>query len=230
MGRAAELESPGDVRDAGLAGLAGGESPTFLVVRGAGPARAAADKEPRHEDLQHEHAKRVTPAVVVATARSSSGVPLRSKATATPAVRPWRSQEALHRRGPPGRCRACWAGRSSSRPRGVRLGLASPPRPARATCRARSGPPVRSCMSYAAGSRGPSASRSRRTPFTRQDPLRSRSRCPDGPLAITRRATGPLTSVHEPVHGRIPHKDVLPGGAPGGRTLNQWVKSPLLCH
>ena len=23
---------------------------------------------------------------------------------------------------------------------------------------------------------------------------------------------------------------VLPGGAPGGRTLNQWVKSPLLCH
>ena len=23
---------------------------------------------------------------------------------------------------------------------------------------------------------------------------------------------------------------VFPGGAPGGRTLNQWVKSPLLCH
>jgi hypothetical protein len=28
--------------------------------------------------------------------------------------------------------------------------------------------------------------------------------------------------------GRIPRSE--PGGAPGGRTLNQRIKSPLLCH
>ena len=33
-----------------------------------------------------------------------------------------------------------------------------------------------------------------------------------------------------PVHEDHDQYDVLPGGAPGGRTLNQWVKSPLLCH
>ena len=32
------------------------------------------------------------------------------------------------------------------------------------------------------------------------------------------------------VHGDHDQDDVLPGRASGTRTLNQWVKSPLLCH
>jgi sigma-B regulation protein RsbU (phosphoserine phosphatase) len=39
-----------------------------------------------------------------------------------------------------------------------------------------------------------------------------------------------LLPVHEPLCGKTAEDEVLSGGAPGGRTLNQWVKSPLLCH
>ena len=54
-----ELDSAGDAGDAGLAGLAGGEVAGFLGFPGAGPAVAAADEEPGHEDLQQERGERV---------------------------------------------------------------------------------------------------------------------------------------------------------------------------
>ena len=54
-----ELDSPHDVGDAGLAGLAGGEVAGLLGFPRAGPAGAAADEESGHEDLQQERGERV---------------------------------------------------------------------------------------------------------------------------------------------------------------------------
>ncbi len=49
-----ELDSPGDVADAGLAGLAGREVAGLLGLAGAGPVRAVADEEAGYEDLEQE--------------------------------------------------------------------------------------------------------------------------------------------------------------------------------
>ncbi len=49
-----ELDSAGDVGDAGLARLAGGEVAGFLGPAGAVPVRAVADGEAGHEDLEQE--------------------------------------------------------------------------------------------------------------------------------------------------------------------------------
>ena len=54
-----ELDFPHDVGDAGLAWLAGGEVAGLLGFPRAGPARAASDEEPGHEDLQQERGERV---------------------------------------------------------------------------------------------------------------------------------------------------------------------------
>jgi len=49
-----ELDSPHDVRDAGLAGLPGREVAGLFGFTGAGPVRAVADEEAQHEDLDQE--------------------------------------------------------------------------------------------------------------------------------------------------------------------------------
>jgi phosphoserine phosphatase RsbU/P len=49
-------------------------------------------------------------------------------------------------------------------------------------------------------------------------------------LAVRWKGDGTLLPFHEPLRGKTSEDEVLSGGAPGGRTLNQWVKSPLLCH
>ena len=49
-----ELDSPYDVRDAGLAGFSGGEVACLLGLPGAGAVRAVADEESGREDLQQE--------------------------------------------------------------------------------------------------------------------------------------------------------------------------------
>src|SRR6267154_661297 len=54
-----ELDSAGDAGDAGLAGLAGREVAGLLGFPRAGPAGAAADEVPGHEDLQQERGERV---------------------------------------------------------------------------------------------------------------------------------------------------------------------------
>ena len=54
-----ELDSPGDVGDAGLAGFPGGEVAGLLGLAGAGPVRAGAYEEAGHEDLQQERGERV---------------------------------------------------------------------------------------------------------------------------------------------------------------------------
>ncbi len=54
-----ELDSPGDVADAGLAGLAGREVAGFLGLAWAGPVRAVPDVEAGHEDLEQERGERV---------------------------------------------------------------------------------------------------------------------------------------------------------------------------
>jgi len=53
-----ELDFPGDVSDAGLAGLAGGEVAGFLGLAGAGPVRAVPDEGGGGEDLQQERGER----------------------------------------------------------------------------------------------------------------------------------------------------------------------------
>jgi hypothetical protein len=54
-----ELDSPGDVADAGLADLAGREVTGLLGLAGAGPVPAVADEESGHEDLEQERGERV---------------------------------------------------------------------------------------------------------------------------------------------------------------------------
>ena len=54
-----ELDSAGDVGDAGLAELAGGEVAGFLGLARAGPVRAVPDVEAGHEDLEQERGERV---------------------------------------------------------------------------------------------------------------------------------------------------------------------------
>jgi len=49
-----ELDSPYDVRDAGLARFSGREVAGLLGFAGAGPVGAVADEESGHEDLQQE--------------------------------------------------------------------------------------------------------------------------------------------------------------------------------
>ena len=49
-----ELDPAGDVDDAGLAGFPGGKVGGLLGFPGAGPVRAVASEEARHEDLQQE--------------------------------------------------------------------------------------------------------------------------------------------------------------------------------
>ena len=54
-----ELDSPGDIGDAGFAGPAGGEVSGLLGFPRAGPVRAVAGEEAGHEDLQQERGERV---------------------------------------------------------------------------------------------------------------------------------------------------------------------------
>jgi hypothetical protein len=53
-----ELDSPDDVGDAALAGLAGREVAGFLGLAGAGPVRAVGDEGARGEDLEQECGER----------------------------------------------------------------------------------------------------------------------------------------------------------------------------
>src|SRR6266498_1471507 len=53
-----ELDFPGDVGDARLAGLAGGEVTGFLGLAGAGPVRAVPGEGGGGEDLEQERGER----------------------------------------------------------------------------------------------------------------------------------------------------------------------------
>jgi len=95
---------------------------------------------------------------------------------------------------------------------------------AREACRARSARHARSCRSGAGGSAGLPADQYPRGRLrgTRRRMVAECDRFGRGHGGMMTRL-----GVYNPVRGRTCGRCVLPGGAPGGRTLNQWVKSSL---
>jgi len=93
------LDSPGDVRDAGLAGFAGREVAGLLGLAKGGPVWAVADGEAGHEDLEQKrgqgkvHLVREKAATVPAAACRAYGKLIRSGGMPLASAPAWVSRQ-----------------------------------------------------------------------------------------------------------------------------------------
>jgi hypothetical protein len=135
----------------GVAAWRGREAEATELIQAA-PTRRSGPSYSSAPGPSNGISARCTPSSESAHAESCGGPwPASGRQTHRPSDRRSRHRR-LRRTGP------------SAVPRWRRSRTGGPPRPARAACRARSAPPVRSYRSSAAGSLSPSAGRSRRAP------------------------------------------------------------------